>query len=944
MTAWDPYAEAYPPRPDAELLRTHARALDETAEGIIDAVELIESDWSGLEAVYKSPEAPQVYVAVKPVKTTAEEIKADTAAIKSAIETFADWADTFKARYDALVVRWHGVRSRIASEGDDWRKEEDLVNDDNQLLKDANALAAEHMAAERACHNAITALYGGITLVETTQDGPGTGQQAYGYSAEQLDSATGEGHIPWGKPTEWDKPWYRDAWDGVVSFGKGVWSGITGTVTGLWNMVNFTDGETFAATWKGIGQIALNVAIVSSPVTAVVAEKIGGPGTVKKAGEELLAVGKAAIHWDDWQRDPAYAAGATAFDLSAILLTAGGGAAAKVGGVANKVTAVSRAGGMASKVLDFSGLTKTAGVTTRALDFSSNLKFTAIDVTTSGFKTVSNTVRPYISTAGHTITDGLRHASTGLRTGMDNLTTSVRTSADNFANALGGPRVATAGGGFTTPHRFDVEMPSSRNSNSTMNFDADGPKPPSGQSGYNLPDRSAPPQYGQRIETPETNAGRGSAPETEAPRVASDADAPRNAPDTEAPRNTTDAEAPRTAADAEAPRHTADAETPLDTADSETPRTAQDADAAQNTSDSEGPAAGREPEPEVTVRRDDSGRPTEVVIDGETHTVSTRSDQIAELPRSTQPANWADAESLLQRHLPESDLARLDDLRGPDGKLPNEVIDNQLAGLIEREFGAPDGNWPKPPENASAVERALAPFTNRYYYDLTDSQATLIHDLRHAMGTGNSDTLYQKVMSVDDAAQVLAGGDRYPGSVGGFVSQASDTARLKSVDDVINGLRLDYWMKDAADHPYIAYKAGEVDEVVAIRFQAGSTDAWNNIEIPDGSNRERVGELQRDRAAEQVSGKSPTPEDLAREKLEDANAHGLPVETATDKAVWPNTGHGYTSSRVDGAPVIPELQVNGGVPLRRGAEMWRLNKAGDEVLIGIFDGKKWTTI
>lgn len=934
MTAWDPYAEAYPPRPDAELLRTHARTLDETAEGIVDAVELIESDWSGLEAVYKSPEAPQVYVAVKPVKTTAEEIKADTAAIKSAIETFADWADTFKARYDALVVRWHGVRSRIASEGDDWRKEEDLVNDDNQLLKDANALAAEHMAAERACHNAITALYGGITLVETTQDGPGTGQQAYGYSAEQLDSATGEGHIPWGKPTEWDKPWYRDAWDGVVSFGKGVWSGITGTVTGLWNMVNFTDGETFAATWKGIGQIALNVAIVSSPITAVVAEKIGGPGTVKKAGEELLAVGKAAIHWDDWQRDPAYAAGATAFDLSAILLTAGGGAAAKVGGVANKVTVVSRAGGVASKVLDFSGLTKTAGVTTRALDFSSNLKFTAIDVTTSGFKTVSNTVRPYISTAGHTITDGLRHASTGLRTGMDNLTTSVRTSADNFANALGGPRVATAGGGFTTPHRFDVEMPSSRNSNSTMNFDADGPKPPSGQSGYTLPDRSAPPQYGQRIETPETNSGPSNIPEAEAPR---------NAPEAEAPRSTPDAETPRSTTEAEAPRHTADAEPPLDTPDSDTPRTAQEADTAQNTPDSDGPAAGREPEPEAIVRRDDSGRPTEVVIDGETHTVSTRSDQIAELPRSTQPANWAAAESLLQRHLPESDLARLDDLRGPDGKLPNEVIDNQLAGLIEREFGAPDGNWPEPPKDASAVERALAPFTNRYYYDLTDSQATLIHDLRHAMGTGNADTLYQKVMSVDDAAQVLAGADRYPGSVGGFVSQAADTARLASSGDIVNGLRLDYWLDDAAGRR-LAYQADKVDEVVAIRFQAKDDAAWENIGIPDWSNRERVGELRYDRAHAHQTNAPERPEDVERAKNEAANARG--DEIKPDAAAWPNTGHGFTSSRVDGTPVVPELKVNGGTNLRDGAEMWRINSAGEETLVGVYDAinNRWARV
>ena len=186
---------------------------------------------------------------------------------------------------------------------------------------------------------------------------------------------------------------------------------------------------------------------------------------------------------------------------------------------------------MASKVLDFSGLTKTAGITTRALDFSSNLKFTAIDVTTSGFKTVSNTVRPYVSTAGHAITDGLQHASTGLRTGMDKLTTSVRTSADNVANALGGPRVATAGGGFTTPHRFDVEMPSTRNSNSTMNFDADGSKPSSRTGGYTVPERSGPPQYGQRIETPEAQPAPARTPDAEAPARTPDAEAPARTPD-----------------------------------------------------------------------------------------------------------------------------------------------------------------------------------------------------------------------------------------------------------------------------------------------------------------------------------------------------------------------------------------------------------------------------
>ena len=61
---------------------------------------------------------------------------------------------------------------------------------------------------------------------------------------------------------------------------------------------------------------------------------------------------------------------------------------------------------------------------------------------------------------------------------------------------------------------------------------------------------------------------------------------------------------------------------------------------------------------------------------------------------------------------------------------------------------------------------------------------------------------------------------------------------------------------------------------------------------------------------------------------------GHPVR---DLAEWPNNGLGFPSSRVDHSPVIPELEVPDGVPLQDGAEMWRIDRSGDEVLVGIYD-------
>src|SRR5699024_1616198 len=106
------------------------------------------------------------------------------------------------------------------------------------------------------------------------------------------------------KPAEWDKPWYRDAWDGIKSFSSGLWESAKGTVTGIAALVNPFDWKTFSSTWKGVGTLAVDVAVVSSPAMAAIA-----PDRYKESGNRLKNVGAAMLNVEEWKKNPAKAAG-----------------------------------------------------------------------------------------------------------------------------------------------------------------------------------------------------------------------------------------------------------------------------------------------------------------------------------------------------------------------------------------------------------------------------------------------------------------------------------------------------------------------------------------------------------------------------------------------------------------------------------------------------------
>lgn len=313
--------------PDAEAIRSAADSFKETVASINQTAVSTASTWARLQAgVYDVPGKEQVFGAFEPVVTAAGDLVDHTGTVHTATSAYADVVDSLKTRLEGVKADAAAFSREVDGRPqDEWDDDEGLVEKELAIIGALDQLFADLQAAQRDCANAISGIYGGPSYVQTTEEGPAAHQVAYGYSKDQLDAAAVEGNIPWGKPTEWDKPWYRDVGDGIASFGKGVWSGITGTVTGLGNMVGLNGGDAFQQTWLGIGKLAVNVAIVTSPLAQVALRATGNGDVVDRAGEELLAVGKAAIHWDEWQSDPAYAAGATTFDLATILLTAGQG-------------------------------------------------------------------------------------------------------------------------------------------------------------------------------------------------------------------------------------------------------------------------------------------------------------------------------------------------------------------------------------------------------------------------------------------------------------------------------------------------------------------------------------------------------------------------------------------------------------------------------------------
>ncbi|WP_189986306.1 ADP-ribosyltransferase, partial [Streptomyces spinoverrucosus] len=229
---------------------------------------------------------------------------------------------------------------------DEWEYDGDKVDEHNQLRDDITATVAAFWAAERTCHNKITALWGGTQMV--AGDGSERADQ-YGFSAEDMKNAK----LPWGDPVEEKHHWYEVGhwvksfvWDGLIV--DGIW----GTIKGLGTLVGFGGWEAMGQAWKGLAQLATGLVLSSLPGVSTAFwllpdDKL--PSWIRDSRTAMKETGKALVAWDQWGKNPARAAGAVTFNVLTTVFT--GGAGAGVAG-AGKAGAVARVLGTTARAID----------------------------------------------------------------------------------------------------------------------------------------------------------------------------------------------------------------------------------------------------------------------------------------------------------------------------------------------------------------------------------------------------------------------------------------------------------------------------------------------------------------------------------------------------------------------------------------------------------------
>jgi hypothetical protein len=333
---------------DLEQLEKDYAVLKADAGHVRDAGRDVHNRFQGLSAYYTAPEAEQLFATTKPVKDRAdtfavglETVSAALAAYATEIRPLAKKLEQLKQEATTFV---HSVK-----DDDDWEYDGDKVAHHNRIRDEVTRTVAAFWAAERTCHNKITALWHGTQMV--AGDGSKKADQ-YGFDAEDLKNAK----LPWGDPVEEKHHWWEVGhwvksfvWDGIIV--DSVW----GTIKGLGTLVGFGGWEAMGQAWKGLAQLATGLVISSLPGTQAMFwglpdDKL--PSWLRDSRRAMKETGKALVAWDEWGKNPVRAAGGLTFNVVTTVFTGGAGAAAADAGKAGAVAKALSAAGKAAEVID----------------------------------------------------------------------------------------------------------------------------------------------------------------------------------------------------------------------------------------------------------------------------------------------------------------------------------------------------------------------------------------------------------------------------------------------------------------------------------------------------------------------------------------------------------------------------------------------------------------
>ncbi|MFC5719559.1 hypothetical protein ACFP1Z_05120 [Streptomyces gamaensis] len=324
-----------------------------------DAGAGIHSQFQGLASCYHAPEADQLFATTAPVKEKSGHFADNVDKVSAALDAYAaevkplvDRLQTLREQADAFVASVQG--------DDDWKKDQKKVDRNNGLIFGVKAADAAFRDAERTCASKILALVGEGPLIP---DDGSHKPNMYGYTLETLQHAE---EVPWGKNAERELEGFEWAWHQVKSF---VWDGVIvdglwGNIRGLGTLVGVDGWDQAGEAWTNLGKLATGLVITVTPAGAAfwTARDDQLPSWLRDSRQAVKQTGKAMVAYDEWDKNPARAAGAVSFNVVSTVLTAGAGAAAKGGAV---VKALSTTGKVARAVdpLTYLGKAGSFGVT-----------------------------------------------------------------------------------------------------------------------------------------------------------------------------------------------------------------------------------------------------------------------------------------------------------------------------------------------------------------------------------------------------------------------------------------------------------------------------------------------------------------------------------------------------------------------------------------------------
>lgn len=313
---------------NADELEATASDLVGDGETMAESGNDIKSAWQGLQEVYAAPESETLFTAVDPVAADGDDIQDALATVGDALTTFAQEAKQIKQNLVALKGDAKTFLESIDGD-DDWREDEEKVEEHEALRIDINHQIRNYQEAERNCANKITGIFGGTTFIGADPGKPTVckpNERVYGVNYIPEEAAT-----PWGAPQEVDEPFWMEALQGLGNIAAGVAEGVGvygPNVVGDMGLVYPLSPQWFS----NMGDQLKDSAAFAGSLTGFYDYKTGelGVGSPYEWAENFypawIEVGHAFVPWRESDR-PGYVFSQAAFNFG----TLGVGAALKFG-------------------------------------------------------------------------------------------------------------------------------------------------------------------------------------------------------------------------------------------------------------------------------------------------------------------------------------------------------------------------------------------------------------------------------------------------------------------------------------------------------------------------------------------------------------------------------------------------------------------------------------